>query len=306
MMHKSWMARAERGVVQMGATAVCLGLALAMTGDSARAITFDVGLDPGQAVPSPTLNGANPAGMATVDVNTITGETSVSGSYSGMTSDVAAAHLHGLAEPGVAIGVIFGFDVTGGTEGTFSGDSTLSDDNLAGLLAGQTYVNVHTENNGAGEIRGQVVDSDIRVFNLELTPEMAVPTPTLNGAMPSGEATVVVDASTGEVEVSGTYMGMTSDVSAAHLHGLADPGVATGVIFGFDVSGGTDGTFSGSSVLSGENLAGLLAGQTYLNVHTEMNGAGEIRAQVIPEPGSWMLCLLGAASFVAARRLFAA
>ncbi len=124
---------------------------------TSQAITFDVSLDPNQAVPSPTLDGATPSGTAAVNVNTITGAVDVSGSYSGTTSNVGAAHIHGLAGPGEATGVIFGFDVTGGTDGTFNGANTLSSENLAGLLAGQTYLNVHTANNGPGEIRAQVV-----------------------------------------------------------------------------------------------------------------------------------------------------
>jgi hypothetical protein len=269
---------------------------------TAQGITFDVSLDANQEVPPPTLNGANPSGSATLDVNTITGDVTVSGSYSGMTSNVSASHLHGLAGPGQATGVIFGFNVSGGTAGTFTGANLLSAENLGGLLAGQTYLNVHTATNGPGEIRGQVVDSDIKVFNVILTTDQEVPTPTLNGATPSGEATVVVDLGTGEVEVSGSYTGMTSNVSAAHIHGLASPGTATGVIFGFDVSGGTSGTFSGADVLSAENLAGLLAGQTYVNVHTATNGPGEIRAQVVPEPTSWLLGMLAFLSLVAAMR----
>ena len=89
---------------------------------------------------------------------------------------------------------------------------------------------------------------------------------------------------------------------AAHLHGLAPPGAATGVIFGFDVTGGTAGTFTGVGILSDENLAGLIAGQTYINIHTQNNGPGEIRAQVVPEPGSFILLLFGSALLLTARR----
>ena len=46
--------------------------------------------------------------------------------------------------------------MTGGISGTFSGADVLTPENLAGLLDGRTYLNVHTENNGPGEIRGQV------------------------------------------------------------------------------------------------------------------------------------------------------
>ncbi len=279
---------------------LCVTITIGVMYGTANGITFDVNLDANQEVPPPTLNGTNPSGSATVNVNTITSDVTVSGSYSGMTSDVGAAHLHGLAGPGEATGVIFGFDVGGGATGTFTGSDVLSSESLAGLLAGQTYLNVHTANNGPGEIRGQVVDPNIEVFNLLLDASQAVPSPILNGSSPSGMATVVVDTSSGEIEVSGNYSGMTSDVMAAHLHGLAAPGETATVIFGFDVTGGIDGTFSGADTLSSENLAGLLAGQTYLNVHTANNGPGEIRAQV-PEPASCLLLLFGVASLLASR-----
>lgn len=269
---------------------------------TANAIVYDLLLDSSQSVPSPNLGGATPSGTATVDVNTLTGDVSVSGNYTGLTSDTSATHLHGLAGPGAGAGVLFGLTVDGGTAGNFTGNGSLSASNLAGLLAGQTYVNLHTTNNGPSEIRAQVVDNDIRVFQIGLDPGQAVPAPGLMGATPAGQAIVVVDASTGDVEISGTYSGVTSAVTAAHLHGLAGPGAATGVIFGFSVDGGTTGNFSGASTLSADNLAGLLAGNTYLNVHTSNNGPGEIRGQVVPEPSSLVVLLAGAFALIVAGR----
>ena len=134
---------------------------------------------------------------------------------------------------------------TGGTSGTLGGSGTLSEAHLIGLLSGFTYVNVHTENNGPGEIRGQIASPLIDMFSIPLAPLQEVPAPSLGGATPSGSVLVVTDSNSLGVEVSGSYMGMTSDVGAAHLHGLAPPGVNAGVLIGFDVSGGTDGTFTG-------------------------------------------------------------
>ena len=284
---------------------VVLSLMMVMSflSTTSNAIIFDVAIDANQEVPVPALGGANPVGSATVDVNTITGAVSISGSFSGMTSDVAAAHLHGLSGIGETSGVVFGLTTTGGMAGTFTGSDVVSSDNLSGLLAGQTYINVHTANNGPGEIRGQVVDSDIKVYNLTLDPDQEVPAPTLNDSEPMGDATVVVDMSSGLVEISGSYQGMTSDVAAAHLHGPAPMGENAGVVFGLTVSGGTDGTFSGSDVLTNESLAWLLEGQTYINVHTANNGPGEIRGQVVPEPATGVLTALGAMCiFIAMRR----
>ena len=260
---------------------------------AADAITYDVALDTAQEVPAPTIDGSTPSGMATVDVNTLDGSVSVTGTYTGMTSDVSASHLHGLAPAGSATGVILPLTATGGTAGTFGGPGTLSAMELDGLLDGLTYLNVHTANNGPGEIRGQVVDSDIQVFRIGLDAMQAVPSPVLNGDSPSGSATVVVDTSTGEVEITGSYTGTTSDVTAAHLHGLAPPGEAVGVIFGLTATGGTSGTLSGSGTLDAMQLTGLLAGETYVNVHTVNNGPGEIRGQV-PEPSTMTIALLGA------------
>ncbi len=188
---------------------------------TAQAITYDVSLDSAQEVPAPTLNGSTPSGTATVDVNTLDGSISISGTYTGMTSNVSASHLHGLAPAGTATGVILPVPPSGGTSGTFGGSGILAATDLDGLLDGLTYLNVHTANNGPGEIRGQVVDSDIEVFRIGLDAMQEVPAPTLGGASPFGNATVVVDTSTGEVEITGSYTGTTSNVTAAHLHGLA-------------------------------------------------------------------------------------
>ena len=109
-----------------------------------------------QAVPAPALGDATPSGWAEITVNNDTREVTIAGAYSGMTSAVSAAHLHGLADPGTAVGVLFGLTASGGTAGTITGSGILSEADFAGFLAGRTYVNVHTANNGSGEIRGQV------------------------------------------------------------------------------------------------------------------------------------------------------
>lgn len=274
---------------------------LALFVGRAHGVEFDIVLNPSQEVPAANVAGFSPSGTATIDVNTITGDVSVSGTYTGMTSNVVASHIHGLAPAGVSTGVIFGITNTGGTNGTLGGGGTLSASDLAGLLDGQTYVNIHTGNNGPGEIRGQIVDSDIRVFDISLNVGQEFPAPAIAGFTPSGMATVVVDVSSGDVEVNGTYTGMTSNVVAAHIHGFALPGTNAGVIVPLNVSGGSDGTFSGSGVLDAAGLAGLLDGQTYLNVHTANNGPGEIRGQ-IPEPASALLLLAGIPALLFCRR----
>ena len=280
----------------IGFTAVFFCIVLAT---NAQAIDYQVTLDAAQEVPTPTLGGATPTGSATVSVNTITGAVSISsGSYTGLTSDASLAHLHGLAPAGSTAGVIFGLSVTGGTAGTISGSGSLGASDLSGLLAGQTYINLHTVNNGPGEIRGQVVDPDILVVNVTLDPDQEIPTPNLGGATPSGTAQIVVDTGTGDIEILGSYDGLTSEITGAHLHGPADASSTAGVIFALTTTGGQSGMFSGTSVLSNSDLNAFLAGNTYLNVHTSTNGLGEIRGQAVPEPSALLyllLCLTGTA-----------
>ena len=46
------------------------------------------------------------------------------------------------------------------------------------------------------------------------------------------------------------------------------------------MTAGTAGTFSGSGTLNMGQVTNLLNGMTYLNVHTAMHPAGEIRGQI--------------------------
>ena len=75
--------------------AVLLGMA-----GASQAVTYNnVPIEALQEVPVPTLGGATPSGTANVTVNTLAGGVNVSASYTGMTSNVIATHVHGSADP---------------------------------------------------------------------------------------------------------------------------------------------------------------------------------------------------------------
>jgi hypothetical protein len=121
---------------------------------SADIIQFNFGLDGLQEVPPVTTPGF---GLATVTLNTVTGDVSVSGTFQDLLANVQAAHIHGLAPVGVNAGVILGLQLTGTTTGTISGMGTLTAAQVQGMIEGRTYINVHTTQHPGGEIRGQVV-----------------------------------------------------------------------------------------------------------------------------------------------------
>lgn len=73
--------------------------------------------------------------------------------YSGLTGPATAAHIHAPAKEGEKAGVAIPFD---DLESPIEGSATLTDEQAQQLADGLMYVNVHTEANPGGEIRGQV------------------------------------------------------------------------------------------------------------------------------------------------------
>ncbi|MGD9738621.1 MAG: CHRD domain-containing protein [Bauldia sp.] len=83
--------------------------------------------------------------------------------YEGLTGPATGAHFHGPAEPGENADVVIdltGGDAAGGLDSPIEGEATLTQDQFDQLIAGDWYVNIHTEANPGGEIRGQVVAKD--------------------------------------------------------------------------------------------------------------------------------------------------
>lgn len=96
-------------------------------------------------------------GLCTVTLNDVANQVSVSCTYSGLSSNANNAHIHAGA-PGVGGGPIASLTFTAATSGTATTtNAPLSAPNVAAMIAGNTYVNIHSANNSGGEIRGQIV-----------------------------------------------------------------------------------------------------------------------------------------------------
>lgn len=108
-----------------------------------------------------TLNGASevPAnttagsGTADIDYDTTSKKLTWKLNYSGLTGPATMAHFHGPAEPGKNATVAVPITPPSSPS---EGSATLTDAQAADLMTGKYYVNVHTEANKGGEIRGQV------------------------------------------------------------------------------------------------------------------------------------------------------
>jgi len=73
--------------------------------------------------------------------------------YTGLTGPATMAHFHGPADAGKNAPVVV--PIPNPASGV-DGSATLTDAQSADLLAGRYYINVHTDANKGGEIRGQV------------------------------------------------------------------------------------------------------------------------------------------------------
>jgi hypothetical protein len=123
------------------------------TSTSSNVVAMGATLNAASEVPPNTSTGT---GNATVSLDKATKTLSWTVSYSGLTGDATAAHFHGPAAPGANAGVVVPIGA-GSVPNPAVGSKVLTDDQIADLTAGKWYVNIHTEANPGGEIRGQVV-----------------------------------------------------------------------------------------------------------------------------------------------------
>lgn len=140
----------------------------------------------------------------------------------------------------------------------------------------------------------------------------------------SGTATATVDTVANTLRVQVTFAGLTGTTIQSHIHCCVAPSGATIVSTALPSfpnfplnaqSGSYDQTFdllssstynptfvinNGGTAATAEAalIAGLNAGQAYLNIHTTSFTGGEIRANLtaVPEPASWALMLTGFAA----------
>ena len=135
-------------------TAVLLAV-LAISGIAhAELVQVPVTLGSGNEVP-PVQSPAS--ATADVRLDTTTRQLSWTLKFSGLTTAATGAHFHGPAAPTANGGIIVPIAIGIAQAGEVSGSATLTEQQVADVLAGRWYINVHTPTYPAGELRGQVV-----------------------------------------------------------------------------------------------------------------------------------------------------
>jgi hypothetical protein len=144
---------------------------------------------------------------------------------------------------------------------------------LAGLNNGTGFGLVEVYDRGAG---GQL-------FTATLTGAQEVPP---NASTATGTGSVLLSDDQTTITVNMSFDGLTDPASMAHIHGPAAPGSNAPVIFDFaGVPNATSGSIPEQSfAITPTQVADLLNGLHYFNIHNATFPGGEIRGQIAGAP----------------------
>jgi len=130
-----------------------IALLVGVAGGTAQAekITLKADLKGSNEVPP---NTSPASGKAEATLDTATKELSWKVTYADLTGPAMGAHFHGPSEAGKNAGIALPFKTV---QSPIEGTATLTDNQIADLLAGKWYANIHTGANPGGELRGQMM-----------------------------------------------------------------------------------------------------------------------------------------------------
>ena len=134
----------------------CLtGVAASVAPLQAAPLSFKVGLTGAQQVPSVKTAAT---GTADLTYDPATRLLTWNVSYTGLSGPATMAHFHGPATEGKnGPPVIWLKEKGAAVESPIKGEATLTPEQAQQFTAGEWYINVHTQANPGGEIRGQVM-----------------------------------------------------------------------------------------------------------------------------------------------------
>ncbi len=122
--------------------------------------------------------------------------------------------------------------------------------------------------------------ADPSSFKVPLTGAQCVPAVDTTG---SGTAELTYDPATRVVTWNITYSGLSSPSTMAHFHGPAKQGQNAPPVIWLSTQGSPPANpMTGTTTLTPEQATQFMAGEWYVNVHSQSHPAGEIRGQVVP------------------------
>ncbi len=258
---------------------------------------------------------------ATSNLTILVGWGSANG-FNDLSSAANNSHIHGPTATNYGngyiqtAGVLFNLTRTSNlaTGGTISTNLTLTTaPQIAGLLNGKLYINIHTVANSGGELRGFLVP--VPTLNLAVSPSHLVNFDLTGvagaGLLAGNEPGSIIGGSGGEI-AGGIVLDMVAsnltmnvawgstfgfiDLSSAannsHIHGPTANNngngftQTAGVMFNLPRTSNlaTGGTITNTVPVNATQMADLFNGKCYVNIHTVNNSGGEVRGFLVPVP----------------------
>jgi CHRD domain len=120
-------------------------------------------------------------------------------------------------------------------------------------------------------------------FKADLKASSEVPP---NATTGTGTVTVTYDPATRTITWTGSFSGLTGPATMAHIHAPAEPGKNADVQVWLSardtLATPFTSPFQGTATLTEEQAENLMAGLAYVNIHTAVHPAGEVRGQLLP------------------------
>ena len=276
-------------------------------GDTGTVETVAVTLDPASTVP-PAVGADDATGTGEFTIDTETGAISGIVTVSGTTGVPTVAHIHDGA-PGVAGPILIPLDSNDdGTVWTIPEGSALDAAGIEAFEQGNLYINVHTEENPAGELRAQLPasgggdgdaggdtdtaggdgtdgtgDTGDEAQTVALTLDSSSTVPPAEGADDAaGTGGFTVDSETGAISGSVTVSGTTGEPTMADIR-LGAAGETGDIVVPLEPNNpdSTVWIVPEGAALDAAGIAAFEEGNLYVNVVTDANPDGELRAQLV-------------------------
>jgi hypothetical protein len=122
------------------------------------------------------------------------------------------------------------------------------------------------------DVRAEVVSLSASIAGANEVPPVAT--------QGTGTATVSIDTETRLLQWNVQVGGLSGPISAAHFHCPAT--TIQNAPISIPIAGaGAESPLHGSIAISPEQMANILGGRCYINVHTALHPPGEVRGQVV-------------------------
>jgi mono/diheme cytochrome c family protein len=237
---------------------------------------IDLALSPQETFPLPTSS-ASGSGQLTFDLTS----GAVSGGVTVTGISATLAHIH-RQFAGANGPVIVNFQQSGADPNRWEPvtGSVLTAEQIADLLVGRLYVNVHSAAYPAGEIRAQLRPDNVKVVFTALSGAAVVPAVNTSAG---GVAATTIDSAAATATV---HLNISvNDATEAHVHAAAAGANSANTLLALqkDSVNMTHWSIELQSITAA-NIAEFENNGWYVDIHTPANPSGELRGQITPNP----------------------